>query len=182
MTITKITTAVQPLDAIGKINEIIDGIPTNNNQLVNGAGYTTNTGTITGITMNGASKGTSGVVDLGTVITAHQDISGKEDILKALNTLSTSGTIALTDNSVNSITPSAAVTFTLPSVSDNTKFHQILVQVKLSTVYTITLGTSYFFNETAPDMSGAGVYNLIYEYDKANSYWVVGCIAKGAAS
>lgn len=39
------------------------------------------TGTITGITMNGASKGTSGVVDLGTVITAHQDISGKQDNL-----------------------------------------------------------------------------------------------------
>ena len=42
---------------------------------VNQKGYTTNTGTITGITMNGSSKGTSGVVDLGTVITSHQDIS-----------------------------------------------------------------------------------------------------------
>ena len=41
-------------------------------------GYTSNTGTITGITMNGASKGTSGVVDLGTVIT---DVSGKQDTL-----------------------------------------------------------------------------------------------------
>lgn len=40
---------------------------------------TSNIGTITGINMNGASKGTSGVVDLGTVITAHQDISGKAD-------------------------------------------------------------------------------------------------------
>lgn len=40
---------------------------------------TSNVGTITGIKMNGASKGTSGVVDLGTVITAHQDISGKVD-------------------------------------------------------------------------------------------------------
>ena len=40
---------------------------------------TSNIGTITGIEMNGASKGTSGVVDLGTVITAHQDISGKAD-------------------------------------------------------------------------------------------------------
>lgn len=38
---------------------------------------TSNVGTITGIKMNGSSKGTSGVVDLGTVITAHQDISGK---------------------------------------------------------------------------------------------------------
>ena len=37
-------------------------------------GYTSNIGTITGITMNGSSKGTSGVVDLGTVITAHQSI------------------------------------------------------------------------------------------------------------
>jgi hypothetical protein len=32
---------------------------------------TSNIGTITGITMNGVSKGTSGVVDLGTVITTH---------------------------------------------------------------------------------------------------------------
>lgn len=39
------------------------------------------TGTITEIKMNGASKGTSGVVDLGTVITEHQDISGKQDTL-----------------------------------------------------------------------------------------------------
>jgi hypothetical protein len=33
------------------------------------------TGTITGIKMNGASKGTNGVVDLGTVITSHQSLS-----------------------------------------------------------------------------------------------------------
>ena len=43
---------------------------------VSGWGFTKNKGTITGIKMNGSSKGTSGVVDLGTVITAHQDISG----------------------------------------------------------------------------------------------------------
>ncbi len=46
---------------------------------VSGWGFTKNAGTITGIKMNGASKGTSGVVDLGTVLTAHQDISGKLD-------------------------------------------------------------------------------------------------------
>ena len=48
------------------------------------------TGTITGIKMNGASKGTSGVVDLGTVITAHQDISGKAD-KSSLAVVATSG-------------------------------------------------------------------------------------------
>ena len=49
-------------------------------------GYTSNVGTITGITMNGASKGTSGVVDLGTVITSHQDISGKANKISVVQT------------------------------------------------------------------------------------------------
>lgn len=39
-------------------------------------------GTVTGVKMNGTTKNPSnGVVDLGTVITAHQDISGKQDKL-----------------------------------------------------------------------------------------------------
>ena len=42
-------------------------------------------GTVTGVKMNGAVKtvGSDGVVDLGTVITSHQDISGKQDKIKA---------------------------------------------------------------------------------------------------
>jgi len=40
---------------------------------VSGWGFTKNAGTITGINMNGASKGTSGVVDLGTVVTSESD-------------------------------------------------------------------------------------------------------------
>lgn len=56
----------------------IPTVPTNVSAFTNDAGYTTNTGTITGITMNGTSKGTSGVVDLGTVVT---DISGKQDVI-----------------------------------------------------------------------------------------------------
>lgn len=74
---------------------------------VSGWGFTKNTGTITGITMNGSSKGTSGVVDLGTVITAHQDISGKQDKLvsgtniKTINgeTLLGSGNITISGGS-----------------------------------------------------------------------------------
>ena len=39
-------------------------------------------GTVTGVKINGSSKSPSnGIVDLGTVITSHQDISGKQDIL-----------------------------------------------------------------------------------------------------
>lgn len=47
---------------------------------VAGWGFTKNAGTITGIKMNGVSKGSSGVIDLGTVLTAHQDISGKANL------------------------------------------------------------------------------------------------------
>ena len=47
-------------------------------------GYTSNTGTVTSVAvkMNGTVKGTittSGTIDLGTVLTSHQDISGKAD-------------------------------------------------------------------------------------------------------
>ena len=59
---------------------------------VSGWGFTKNAGTITGITMNSTSKGTSGVVDLGTVITSHQDISGKEDKSNKVTSLSASST------------------------------------------------------------------------------------------
>ena len=46
--------------------------------------------------MNGASKGTSGVVDLGTVITSHQDISGKLDKTTAASTYLTKTDAATT--------------------------------------------------------------------------------------
>ena len=70
-------------DAHDGLDEKADAtdIPTKVSDLDNDAGYTSNTGTITGITMNGASKGTSGNVDLGTVLTEHQDITGKQDTL-----------------------------------------------------------------------------------------------------
>ena len=68
----------------------LTGKPTKVSDFTNDSGFTSNAGTITGITMNGASKGTSGVVDLGTVITAHQDISGKANT-SDLATVATSG-------------------------------------------------------------------------------------------
>lgn len=51
---------------------VIDGIKATD--ITNWNSKTDNVGTITGITMNGASKGTSGVVDLGNVITSHQSL------------------------------------------------------------------------------------------------------------
>lgn len=77
----------------GNYNDLIDKptIPAAvTESTVSGWGFTKNTGTITGITMNGTSKGTSGVINLGTVLTAHQDISGKANTAD-LATVATSG-------------------------------------------------------------------------------------------
>lgn len=95
-----------------------------------------------------------------------------------ITTLATSGTINLADMSINRISTSGNVTFSLPTVTDNTKFHQILVQLSLSTTsHTITLGTSNYFYKIVPDFSKSGKYDIIYEYDGSN--WVVGAIKKG---
>ena len=59
----------------------IPTVPTNVSSFTNDAGYTTNTGTITSVKMNGTTVSSSGEADLGTVITQHQDISGKQDTL-----------------------------------------------------------------------------------------------------
>ena len=93
-----------------------------------------------------------------------------------LTVLPTSGTIALADNSVNRITPTGAVTFSLPSVSDNTVFHQILVQLNLTAAYTINLGASVYFTKEAPAFD-IGMYDIVYEYNGTN--WVVGSISVG---
>lgn len=78
-------------------------------------------GTITGITMNGASKGTSGVVDLGTVITAHQSLSGKQDKL-------VSGTNIKSINGVSLLGSGDLAVSGLPTVtsSDNDKVLKVV--------------------------------------------------------
>lgn len=99
-----------------------------------------------------------------------------------VTTLATSGTVALADNTTYAITATGNITFALPSVTDLTYFHKILVQLYMSTARTITLGTINYFNKTAPDLSTAGSYNITYEYDNTKGVWVVGAVSKGTVS
>ena len=65
----------QMQDAISQVNEQFSGyVPTHRS--INGIQLTgdLSVGTITGIKMNGALKGSSGTVNLGTVLTAHQSL------------------------------------------------------------------------------------------------------------
>jgi hypothetical protein len=68
---------------------------------VSGWGFTKNAGTITGITMNGASKGTSGVVDLGTVITEHQSLTNYVQKSQTSGLLKNDGTVDTTAYTTN---------------------------------------------------------------------------------
>lgn len=113
--------------------------------ITNWNGKTSNTGTITGITMNGASKGTSGVVNLGTVITSETQLSkgtttgsgnAVTDISVSNHQITlTKGTTFLTSHqsikTINNqtITGTGNVTIdTLPTVtsSDNGKILQVV--------------------------------------------------------
>ena len=109
------------------------------------------------------------------------DVSVYQLIAQSMTTLFASGTIALSDNTINKISATGTVTFTLPTITDLTVFHQIFVQLGMASAQTINLGTSYYFNKTSPDLSTAGTYNLYFEYDNDATHWVVGTLPKGTA-
>lgn len=96
------------------------------------------TGTITGIKMNGSSKGTSGVVDLGTVITAHQDISGKQDKITSTAKLPASLVSGLATVATSGSYNDLSNTPTIPTVHNGT----LTIQKNGTTVQTFSANQS----------------------------------------
>ena len=105
----------------GSYNDLLNKPAAVTENTVSGWGFTKNTGTITGIKMNGSSKGTSGVVDLGTVLTNASAFATSAQGTKADNAMPKSGgtftgdisvpkTITFTDNTnpyIKMTTPNA---------------------------------------------------------------------------
>lgn len=90
---------------------------------------TSNKGTVTSVTvkMNNTTKGTvtsSGTIDLGTVITEHQDISGKQDKLTTQTAYSAKGSATkvpqITTNTLGQVTGITEVTIAQPTVNNAT--------------------------------------------------------------
>ena len=97
--------------------------------ITNWNGKTSNKGTVTSVTvkMNNTTKGTvtsSGTIDLGTVITEHQDISGKQDKLTTQTAYSAKGSATkvpqITTNTLGQVTGITEVTIAQPTVNNAT--------------------------------------------------------------
>ena len=98
-------------------------------------------GTVTGVKINGATKNpSSGVVDLGTVITAHQDISGKQDKL-------VSGTNIKTINGT-SILGSGDITISGGSSSGSGAYAEVNHGTS-DTAFTLTPNTFHVWGEVS---------------------------------
>ena len=91
------------LSSVGTVTSVNNISPVNGNvtldipsavteETISGWGFTKNEGTITSVKMNGSVISTSGEADLGTVITSHQDISGKQDKSNLVTSISSSST------------------------------------------------------------------------------------------
>lgn len=108
--------------------------------------------------------------------------SVKENLLDVytptVSTLESFGTIYLNSFGVYLCEPTGNITFSLPTITDNTKFYQILVEMNFTTLYTVNVGTTHYFNENEPEFSANTAYTLIYEYDNLRQVWVCGLLSK----
>ena len=97
-----------------------------------------------------------------------------------ITTLTSGESISLNSNTFNKLTINQDFSFTLPSITDNNSVYQITVYLNItsSDAISINWGTTHFFNNSIPTIEGNSNYNVIYEYDCINSYWVCGVIQK----
>lgn len=123
------------------------------------------TGTITGITMNGVSKGTSGVVDLGTVITSHQDLSDYE--LKPNTVSSSETTVSITpqNNTIYQFGELTSLTITNPPA---TGAYSIIFTSGATATTTVIPNTMLGLESFAAEA------NTIYEINVLDNRAVVG--------
>lgn len=123
---------------------------------VSGWGFTKNAGTLTGITMNGNSVSiTSGVADLGTVITAHQSLANYVQKSNTSGLLKSDGTVDqnvyLTTETEPAYTQSAAATLTSSNIVKGTSQSYNIwsgTQQEYDAITTKDNNTLYFIKES----------------------------------
>lgn len=128
---------------------------------VSGWGFTKNQGTITEVKINGISKGTSGIVDLGNVITSHQDISGKKDKPNVQNVTTASVSLVLTPNTIYNCT-SALSDIAVTSFNTTSEgYEEYMVLFKSGSATTISLPSDVCWaNGEQPEIDADTEYEL----------------------
>lgn len=129
-------------------------------ETVSGWGFTKNAGTVTGVKMNGTTKNpSSGVVDLGTVITEHQDISGKQDKIEVVNHGTSDTTFTLTPNVYHKWgeVSSLSLTFVMGEPNEYNEYMFEFVSGATATTLTLPDTVSWF---TTPSIEANKVYQV----------------------
>ena len=109
------------------------------------------------------------------------DTAALVDLLKYQNQLGIlplpkGNTVNLASGGIYSGAVNSDVTFILPAVTDKSLLNQILIQLNISGEPKINWGTTNYFS--GEPSTGAGNYNIIYEYDNLLNAWVVGQVEK----
>lgn len=92
--VTEITVNGEPVPVTNGVANISMSNADINDATIASLGYTKNEGTITSITMNGVEIGNSGAINLGTVLTEHQNVSDKESSYNKVTRVSSASTDA----------------------------------------------------------------------------------------
>lgn len=100
----------------------------------------------------------------------------EQNQLGVQNLPASSGNITLASGGMYKGVLTGNAVFVLPTVSDNSNFNQILIQLEIPEGVTINWGTTLYLG--AEPSSSAGNYNVIFEYDAVLEKWAVGSLVK----
>ena len=93
------------------------------------------------------------------------------DIVKPMNTLSTSGVISLLTNTYNCITPTDAVSILLPTTPDTTIVNEIELIINQTSVNSITFDGVLWDSVGAPTIT-IGIWNFVFTYVPGANCWI----------
>lgn len=140
-------------------------VPTNTNELTNGAGF------LTGIN--------SSMVTTALGYTPYNSTNPSGYVTSSVQTLqpitTTTGTLSLVDGtSMYKLTPSGATTlsFTNGTTASGTKAYTFELCIDMSTVYTITFPTVTWQGGETPDLSSTGIYFLAFRTIDGGTTWL----------
>ena len=157
----------------GSIVDIYDLIDGKQDQLTAGAGISITAGDQTTIAVTAATTEALGGVKVGAGLQVAADGTLSTNPTTAIESL-TDYAAGIQADKVYSTTITSAASFTLPTVTDTTHTHSIIIYATISTGGSIaSLGTTNFYNiDAIPTFAVGDTYDIVYVYNPALNAWV----------